>query len=173
MGIAIRMEKSAQPPSYLSIVGWVLAFAAVVFMIKLPIDAYRESRIARWPGVVATVTQQSVQRIPSGRNTAWRIEGVVRYSIAGETRTSGIRSRVGGFDDRRAMREWVSRHGPGSSMPVRYDPQHPEMVVADGGDMPESGPQVPDDLMAVALLSLLSVVLITAGRALQSRSTPP
>ncbi len=173
MGIAIRMEKSARPVSYLSIFGWVLAFAAAVFMIKLPIDAFRESRIAKWPGVTATVTQQSVQRVQSGRHTAWRIEGVVRYSITGETLTSSIQSRVGGFDERGAMREWVSRHGPGTSLPVRYDPRNHDTVVPDGGDMPESGPQVPGDLMALAVLSLLAVVLITAGRALQSRSTRP
>jgi len=167
MGVSIRVGKSTRSPGYLGIFGGVLAFAALVFLIKLPIDASRESRIAKWPTISATVSQMSVRRFQSGRDTAWRIEGLVRYSIPGETLTSSIRSRAGGIDERRAMREWVSRHGPGTSLPVRYDPQSPDVVAPGGGDMPESGSQVPDDEIALAVLALLSVTLITIDRALQ------
>jgi hypothetical protein len=167
MGVAVRVDKSPRFPGLVGIAGWVLAFAAFVFLIKTPIDAFRESRIAKWPSVTATVIRLSLRRYWTRHETSWRIEGLVRYRIAGEVLTSSIQSRTGGLDVQRAMREWVARHGPGTSFPVRYDPQHEDTVVPYGGDMPESGPQVPNDVIWLVVLSLLSAGLITGGRVLR------
>lgn len=69
------------------------------------------------------------------------------------------------------MRRWASQHQPGTSLPVRYDPQHRNKVVPDAGDMPESGTQVPDDQKMILIFLLPSVALITVSRMLQRQ--PP
>jgi hypothetical protein len=67
------------------------------------------------------------------------------------------------------MRRWASRHPPGTPLPIRYDPQHHNIVVPEAGDMPDSGPQALDDLKAVLLFSALAVILVILGRLLQRR----
>jgi hypothetical protein len=105
----------------------------------------------------------------NGRDHAWRIESEVRYMVDGEELTSNIHSGIGGFSEERAMRMWASKHAPPTSLPIRYDPQHHNIAVPDAEDMPESGPQVPDDLKGVLLFSLLSIACITIGRVVQRR----
>ena len=82
---------------------------------------------------------------------------------------SNTHSRGGAFREELAMRRWASRHPPGTPLPIRYDLEHPNTVVPDAGDMPESGPQVPDDLKAILLSSALSMILITIGRVLRNK----
>jgi hypothetical protein len=173
MAITLRYEKSSQSRSLVFLVfGFSFGLVALAMIVKTPIDVYRESKQAKWPSVVATITQQIVRKY-SGRQDVWRIESEVRYSVDGEKLTSNIHSRVGGFTELRAMRSWASQHQPGTSLPVRYDPQHHNTVVPDGGDMPESGSQVPDDLMMVLIFLFLSITLIIIGRVLQRRQLKP
>jgi hypothetical protein len=140
-------------------------------VVKIAIDAYQESEHAKWPSVVATITQQTVRKFidPKNRSEVWRIESELRYTLNGEELTSNIHSRTAGSTELRAMRSWVSQHPPDTSLPVRYDPQHHDTAVPDAGDMPESGPQVLDDLKAILLFLLLSIACITIGRVLQRR----
>jgi hypothetical protein len=172
MVITLKLEKSGRSFGYLSILGFLFVFVTLIMIGKTAADAYRESRQVKWPGVVATITQQVVRKY-SGRQDVWRIELEVRYSVNGETLTSDIHSRVGDSTEIRAMRTWASQHQPGTPLPGRYDPAHHNIVVPDAGDMPESGPQVPDDLIMVLIFLLLSAALITIGRVLKRRQTNP
>ncbi len=122
--------------------------------------------------MVATITQQVVRKY-TGRHDVWRIESEVCYSLDGEKLTSNIHSRVGGFTELKAMRGWASQHQPGTSLPVRYDPQHHNTVVPDAGDMPESGTQVPDDLKTILIFVPLSIAFVTIGRVLQRKQLKP
>jgi hypothetical protein len=148
--------------------GFLFGVVAIVMIVKTPIDVYRESQQAKWPSVVATITQQVVRKY-SGRQDVWRIESEVRYSVDGEVLTSSIHSRVASSGDEREMYQWASQHPPGTPLPIRYDPGHHDTVVPDAGDMPESGSQVPGDLQMLLIFSVLSVTLITIGRVLQRR----
>ena len=137
-------------------------------ILKTPIDAYRESQQTKWPCVVATITQQTVRRTYS-RGYQWHIETEVRYTVDGEELTSSIHSRVASSGEERDMYRWASQHPPGTPLPLRFDPQHHNMVVLDAGDMPESGSQVPGDLQMLLIFSVLSATLVTIGRVLQRR----
>jgi hypothetical protein len=148
--------------------GFLFGLVAVVMIFKTPIDVYREGNQAKWPSVVATITQQTVRRTYS-RGYQWHIETEVRYTVNGEELTSSIHSRVASSGEERDMYRWDSQHPPGSPLPLRYDPQHHNMVVLDGGDMPESGSQVPGDLQMLLIFSVLSVTLLAIGRVLQRR----
>ena len=169
MAITLRYEKSSRSRSLVyPVFGFAFGVVALVMIVKTPIDVYRESRQAKWPSVVATITQQVVRKY-SGRHDVWRIESQLRYAVDGEKLTSDIHSRVGDFTELKAMREWASQHQPGTSLPIRYDPEHHNTVVLDAGDMPETGPQVADDLKMLLIFSVLSVTLVTIGRVLQRR----
>jgi hypothetical protein len=144
-------------------------------MVKTGFDTYEESKHAKWPTVLATITQQSVRQAHArGRASAsrylWYIQGEVRYSVSGEAQTSSLRSRIT-YSAREGarMRMWVSRHPPGTSLLVRYDPQHHDISVPHGGDMPESGPQASDDLKLALIFLLPSIAFVAIGRALQRR----
>jgi hypothetical protein len=172
MVITLKLEMSGRQFGHLSILGFVFVLVTLIMIGKSAADAYQESRQANWPGVVATITQQVVRKY-SGRQDVWRIESEVRYSVDRETLTSNIHSRVGDSTELRAMRNWASQHQPGTPLPVRYDPQHHNTVVPVAEDMPESGPQAPDDLIAVLIFLLLSLALITIGRVLQRKDLKP
>jgi hypothetical protein len=172
MVITLKLEKSGRPFGYLSILGFVFVLVTLIMIGKTAADSYQESRQAKWPSVVATITQQVVRKY-SGRHDVWRIESEVRYRVDGENLTSNIHSRVGDSTEMRAMRNWASQHQPGTLLPVRYDPQHHNIVVPVAGDMPESGPQVPDDLIAALILFLLSAAWVIIGRVLQRRQLKP
>jgi hypothetical protein len=98
------------------------------------------------------------------KNSPWKSRRIVHriclsYSIDGKEPASNTHSRGGAFWEELTMRRWASRHPPGTPLPIRYDLEHPNTVVPDAGDMPESGPQVPDDLKAILLSSALSTIL--------------
>jgi hypothetical protein len=154
------------------VLGFLFGLCALVMILKTATDTYQESKQAKWPSVVATITQQIVRKY-SGRQDAWRIESEVRYSVGGEKLTSNIHSRSGGSTEQRAMHAWASQHQPGTPLPVRYDPQHHNTVVPDAGDMPETGPQAPDDLIVLLIFLFLSMALVTIGRLLQRRQLTP
>ncbi len=67
------------------------------------------------------------------------------------------------------MYRWASQHPPGTPLPLRYDPQHHDIVVLDRGDVSESGSQTPRDLQMLLIFSVLSVTLLTIDRVLQRR----
>ena len=169
MAIALGVEKSGRSFVYLIFFGFVFALGTLLMIVKTATDTFQESKQAKWPSVVATITQQVVRKY-SGRHDVWRIESEVRYSVAGEKLTSSIRSRVTGSTEQRGMmRKWASQHPPGTPLPIRYDPQHQNMVVLDGGNMPESGSQVPGDWQMLLIFSVLSVTLVAIGRVLRGR----
>jgi len=179
MPVVIRYGKSGQSLGFLSLLGVCLALCALVAVVKTATDAYQESKHAKWPSVLATVTQQTIQQTWSGRRNSsgthyvWHIQSELRYRVGGEELMSSVRSRVTDSTEERAMmRRWASQHLPGTSLLVRYDPQHHNIIVPAAGDMPESGPQTPDDMKMVLIFLLLSIALFTIGRLLQSRQEP-
>jgi len=162
-------------PGLLRMLGYFFGICALVAIVKTALDTYQEGRQARWPSVVATITQQTVrQSLAKGRNSrghyVWYTQSELRYSIDGEELTSSIRSRVTYSTEEGArMRKWASEHQPGTSLAVRYDPLHYNTVVTDAGDMPESGPQAQDDLKLIMVFLLPSIALVTTGRMLRRR----
>lgn len=173
MAITFRVEKSGRQPRTLNIFAFFFALCALVMAVKTGIDASRESKQAKWPGAVAIITRQTVQKIPAGSHGEWYIESVVRYSVDGEELTSSTRSHGGAFWEESSMRRWAERHPPGTPLPIRYDPQHHNTAFLEAGDMPESGPQAADDLKAIFLFSALALTLFIAGRLLQRRQLAP
>jgi hypothetical protein len=168
MAIALRLGKSGRPVGYVSLLGLLLALCTLVMIVKAPIDAYEENKHEKWPAVLAAIQQQTVRKTYH-RGYEWQIETEVRYTVDGEELTSSIHSRVASSGEERDMYRWASQHPPGTPLPLRYDPQHHDMVVLDGGDMPESGSQVPGDLQMLLIFSVLSVTLLTIDRVLQRR----
>jgi hypothetical protein len=169
MAITIKLEKSGRSIGYLSVLGFLFLLCTLAMIVKIAVDTYRENKHAKWPGVVATITQQGVRQFMNGRHEAWRIESEVRYAVDGEELTSNIHSGIGNFLEERAMRRWAAQHPPGTSLPIRDDPDHYNIVVPETGDMPETGSQVPADLKAILIFSILSIILIIIGRSLQRR----
>ncbi|MGA7793899.1 MAG: DUF3592 domain-containing protein [Candidatus Acidiferrales bacterium] len=169
MAITLRVEKAGRPPRTLIIFAFFFALCALVMIVKTGIDAYRENKQAKWPSAIATIARVTVQKIPTGSHGEWYIESAVRYSVDGEELTSSTRSHGGALWEESSMRRWASRHPPGTPLAIRYDPQHHDNVVPEAGDMPESGPQAPDDLKAVLLFSALTVTLAIIGRILRRR----
>ena len=152
--------------------GFILGVCALVAIVKTAVDTYQESKQSKWPITNATITYQTVREAIEPKNyvKVWYIQSELRYSVDGEELTSTIRSRVTrSTEERGMMRRWASQHQPRTSLPVRYDPQHHNTVVPDAGDMPESGPQAPDDLNMILIFLLPSIALIAIGRALQRR----
>ena len=174
MAITIELEKSKRSVGFLRLLGFLFALCALAMIFKTALDAFQENLHAKWPRAVAIITQQGVRNFMNGRHEAWRIESEVRYTVEGVERTADVRSGIGNLLEEKAMRRWAAQHPPGSSLLVRYDPQHHNTVVPDTAeDMPESGPQVPDDLKAVLLFSILSMTLMTIGRRLERRQLKP
>jgi hypothetical protein len=169
MTIAIKLEKSDQRIGFLKILGYIVVFCTLVLIAMTVIDAYKENVHAHWPGAVATITQQTVRQIPAGSRGQWYIESTVRFSVGGEEVRSSTRSGGGAFWEEFSMRRWASQHPPGTSLSIRYDPQHPGNIVPDAGTMPGSEPQAEQDLGLTLLFMLLSAACMTIGRVLQSR----
>lgn len=155
----------------LLVVGSLLGLCSLTTCVRTVIDAYRENDEAKWPRVIATITRQAVGESFVGRyksRSVWYIQSELRYSVGGQELTSSVRSRTSSSQNA-PMRKWVARHQPGTYLAIRYDPQHHDTAIPDAGDMPESGPEAPDDLKMFLLFLLPSIALITAGRALQRR----
>jgi len=155
----------------LLVVGFLLGLCALATGVKTAVDAYKENAEAKWPRVIATITRQAVGESFVGRynsRSVWYIQSQLRYSVGGQELTSSVRSRTSS-SQRAAMRKWVARHQPGTCLAVRYDPKYHDIAIPDAGDMPESGPEAPDDLKMFLIFLLPCIALITAGRALQRR----
>jgi hypothetical protein len=148
--------------------GFAFGVVALLLIVKIPMDVYRENRQAQWPSVVATITQSNVRRTYR-KGYEYRIEAEVRYLVDGKEQASIIHSRVASSGDEREMYRWVSQHPAGTPLPIRYDPDHHDTVVPDAGDMPETGSQVPGDWQMLLVFSALSVTLIAIGRVLRGR----
>jgi hypothetical protein len=174
MAITIRVEKSRRSVGYLKLLAYLFILCALAMIIATVIDAYKEYKRAKWPRVSATITKQTVRHFMNGRHEAWRIESEVHYPVEGLEITANVSSGIGNVLDEKAMRRWTARHPPGSSLVVRYDPEHHDTVVPDTAeDMPKSEPQVPDDLKGVLLFLVLSATCITMGRLLERRLVKP
>jgi len=174
MAITIRFEKSKRSVGYLRLLGYLFLLCALGMIIATIVDAYKEYKHANWPRVSATITLQTVRHFMNGRKEAWRIESEVRYTVGAVEMRADLRSGIGNTLEETAVRRWAAQHPPGTSLLVRYDPQHYDTVVPDtAGDMPESGPQAPDDLKGLLLFLVLSVVCITMGRVLERRQLKP
>jgi len=137
---------------------------------------HQESKQAKWPSVVATITQQSVRRTysrGSGGGYSWNIETEASYTVDGEELMSSIHSHPGSSDQEQNMYRWVSQHPPGTSLPIRYDPQHHDTVAPVPGDMPMSGSEVPGDLEGTLIFSVLSGTLLTIAHVVKPRQLKP
>ena len=155
----------------LLVVGFLLGLCALATCVKTAVDAYQENAEAKWPRVIATITRQAIGESFVGRynsRSVWYIQSELRYSAGGQELTSSVRSRTSS-SQKATMRKWAARHQPGTYLAIRYDPQHLDIAIPDAGDMPESGPEAPDDLKMFLLFLLPSIALITAGWALQRR----
>ncbi len=174
IALAFRLGRSGRPGGYLSALAFLFLVCTLVIIVKTAMDAYHEKQHAAWPMVVATITKQTVRKIPAGSRGEWYIESALRYKVDGEELTASTRSRGGAFWEESSMRRWSSQHPPGTTLLIRYDPQHRDSVALnpDANDMPESGPQVPGDLKALLLFSFLSMALIAIG-VLQRRKVKP
>lgn len=173
MAITFGLKKSGGSPEYISLLGYFFGLFAAVMLVTTGIDAYRENMHAKWPVAVATISLETVRKIPAGSRGEWFIELALRYRVDGKELTSSAHSGGGAFWEEFSMRRWAFRHPPGTSLQIRYDPQNPNSVVPDAADMPESGPQALADLTATLLLSALSFVLIFIGRWRQRRQVEP
>jgi hypothetical protein len=142
-------------------------------IVKTAVDTYQENRHAKWPTVTATITQQAVRHFMNGRDEAWRIESEVRYTVEGVEMTANFHSGIGNLLEERAMRTWAAQHPPGTSLLVRYDPQHHDRIIPDAGAMPGSEPQVPDDLKGTILFFILTTACIIIGRVPQRGKVEP
>jgi Protein of unknown function (DUF3592) len=150
--------------------GLFLGLCALVLMAKSALDSHREDKHAHWPSAVATITQRQVVQFMNGREEAWRIECAVRYMADGTEIAAKVRSGIGGFLDEKPMRRWASQHPSGTTLRVRYDPQHPDTAVPDAVELPGSGPQASNDLKATLVFSILSLIVISIDRFLQGRT---
>jgi uncharacterized protein DUF3592 len=169
MAITLRYEKASGSRSLVpSVFGFAFGFVALLLIVKTPIDVYRENKQAKWPSVVATITHSTVRK-SYHKGFEWHIETEVRYLVDGKEQTSSIHSRVATSGDEREMYQWASQHPPGTPLPIRYNPEHHDTIMPDAGDMPETGSQVAGDLQMLLIFSVLSVALITIGRALRIR----
>lgn len=167
MAITLRYEKSSQSWSFVSFIfGFAFSVVALLLIVKIPIDVYRDSTQRKWPSVVATIKQSTVQRTYH-RGYEWRIETEVQYLADGKEQNSSINSRVASSGDETEMYQWVSQHPRGTAMRIRYDPEHHDTAVPDVGNMPETGSQVTGDLKMLLMFSVLSVILLTVGRVLR------
>jgi hypothetical protein len=174
MAITIRVEKSKRSMGYMKVLGYLFILCALVMIIVTMGDAYKEYRNAKWPRVSATITKQTVLHFMNGRHEAWRVESEVRYTVDGQEMTVNVSSGIGNLLEEKAMHRWAAQHPPGTSLVVRYDPQHHDTVVPDtAGDMPESGPQAPDDLKGILVFLVLSAACITIGRLRERRLLKP
>jgi hypothetical protein len=169
MAITLRYEKSSRSRSLVpSVFGFAFGVVALLIVVKLSFDAYRESEQAKWPAAVATITESTVLK-SYRKGYEWHIETEVRYLVDGKELRSSIHSRVASSGDERDMYRWVSRHPPGTPLLIRYDPGHRDTIVPDTGDMPESGSQVPGDWQMFLIFSALSVTLMAIGHVLRRR----
>jgi hypothetical protein len=94
---------------------------------------------------------------------------VQEFCVGAEELRSNTRSGGGAFWEEFSMRRWASQHPPGTSLSIRYDPQHPGNIVPGAGTMPGSEPQAEQDLGLTLLFMFLSAACMTIGRVLQSR----
>ena len=170
MAVTLKLEKSSRPIPYLKVLGWFFGLCALVFLLKTALDSDRENKHAHWPSAVATISQRQVRQFMNGRDEAWRIECDVRYSVDGKEVAANVHSGIGGFLDEKPMRGWASQHAPGSTLRVRYDPQHPATAVPEARELPASGPEAPGDLKAFLVFSILFISLISIDRSLQQRA---
>ena len=169
MAITLRRGKSSGSWPFVSFVfGFAFGVVALLLIVKIPTEVYRENKQAKWPSVVATITQSTVRK-SYHMGYEWHIETEVRYLVDGKEQASSIHSRVASSGDEREMYRWVSQHPPGTPLPIRYDPEHHDTVVPDAGNMPETGSQVLGDWQMLLIFSVLSVTLIAIGRVLRSR----
>jgi hypothetical protein len=174
MAITIGLEKSKRPVAYLKLLGYFFILCALAMIIATIVDAYKEYKHAKWPRVSATITKQTVRHFMNGRHEAWRIESEVHYPVEGLEITANVSSGIGNVLDEKTIRRWTTQHPPGTSLIVRYDPEHHDSVVPDAAEnMPESGPQAPDDLKGIILSLVLSGACMTVGWLLERRLPKP
>jgi hypothetical protein len=165
MAFTLKLEQAKRPVSTLRILGFILVFCTLVMMIKLAIDKNRETTRASWRTAEAIIRRQNVREFMNGRHQAWRIESEVTYPVGDTTLTTVVQSGIGEYLEERTMHRWASQHPPGTTLFIRYDPEHPATAVPDTvSGMPESGPQVPEDVKGILLFMLLSLAAFTAAR---------
>jgi hypothetical protein len=124
MAIILRYEKSNRSWSVVPpVFGFAFGVVALLIIVKIPIDVYRENKQAKWPSVVATITQSSVRK-SYHKGFEWRIETEVRYLVDGKEQTSSIHSHVASSGDEREMYQWASQHPRGTPLPLVAGSSH-------------------------------------------------
>jgi uncharacterized protein DUF3592 len=172
--LALKVEKSRRTVglrTLLFTLGVLAGLCCIVTALAFAYDVYHESQVSHWPSASGTITHSSVERLKSGRLTAWLVLIDLRYSAGAQTVQTSLESRVTSSSvTTREMRQWVAQHPAGTSFTLRYDPAHQATVVPDGEDVPQGGPKSPEDRNALAIFFILAVVLIGLGRILPVRS---
>jgi hypothetical protein len=129
---------------YIGVVGML---AAIIFFVS---DRREEQQRAGWPRATARVQRCDVERVHSRiRNSggpSWHIQCSGRIDVDGTAVRVSLRSHgVYRAAEVQELRAWVARHDTGSSVSVRYDPEHPRSAIPEPSSMPHVESRVPGD----------------------------
>jgi Protein of unknown function (DUF3592) len=165
MAINLTLAKGNRATSYLAIFQVIFVLCALAMIAKTLIDTYREKQHAKWPGAVGTIMPPGVRIVPARNHDEWYIELPMSYSVGGHRLAAGVRSQGGALWEELPMRRWAAAHPPGTSLPIRYDPEQPSHIVVAAGAMPDSEPQSPGDLKVTLLFMALAAICMVIRRA--------
>src|SRR5262249_44430288 len=142
----------------LTLFGYLCVFCALAGIVATVADRREEARRASWPAATAVVRRCDVERVYSRiRNSGgpqWHVQCHGRITVAGQPIRVSFRSHgVNRASEIEDLRAWVARHGKGTSVAVRYDPDRPQFAVPNPSSMPYSGSRVPDDVDIAVLFA--------------------
>lgn len=157
--------------------GLCTVFAAVITAVH----AWQERERARWPEVTAHVERCDLAIYSRRRKrSSYYVSCSVEYPAGGAMIVSHVSSRSTPAPDRviwqpqpifQQMQDWVARHPPGTPMAVHYDPANPQRAALIATDMPQGGPETPDNLKLVEGGTSGCLILLAIGWAVWPRST--
>ena len=158
-------------------VGLCTLFALVVTAAQ----AWQERGRARWPEVTAHVERCDLTIYSHRRKrNSYYVNCSVKYPAGGAIVVAHVSSRSTPAPSQviwqpqpvfQQMQEWVDRHPAGTPIAVHYDPANPQSAVLVTTDMPQGGPQTPDNLRLVEVGTASCFVLLGIGWAVWPRST--
>jgi hypothetical protein len=156
------------------LLGLCTIFASVVTVPQ----AWQEHLQSRWPEVTARVDEIGLERTSSGRREKFYIRCRLSYAVGAEQYSTDIYSsnvpspeiwqyppnQIAPFD------EWVNERPQGTPIMVRYDPAGRKKVVLVTANMPRGGPQMPNNVKLLEILTGSFLVVLTDARITWPRS---
>ena len=141
------IDAGIQP--YFVLGGWVTALVFLglgFFFLQKGIGNRRMAAAAvQWPTVDGKVVSADVVKRVSKSDNEWdRFIPKIRYQyVVNGVRREGEVIRIGldemGYLTEDKAREHIARYPTGATIPVRYDPQHPEHAVLEMGELGAAG----------------------------------